>query len=173
MLLLALVFLFEIWIWDRLVAAARWISDRIPWAEFRERARARFNRWPAIVSVLAFGLPFLVVEGGSTVSVVLMALGHVMIGTALYLALKLVLLTLVALIFDLTREKLMSLPWFVFLYEKLLALHHYADLFVAPYRKRALRALRRFRCRARALWRRLVVQWRANQDPAITYLKVD
>lgn len=167
LLLLALVFLFETWIWDRLVAAIRWILDRIPWAELRGRARAQFNRWPAIVSVLAFGLPFLVVEGGSTFSVVLIALGHILLGAVVYVVLKLALLSIVALIFDLTKEKLMSLPWFVFLYEKLLALHDYANRIVAPYRLAARRAVRRFRGRSRSVWRRLVEQGRADRNPTI------
>lgn len=173
MLLLALVFLFETWIWDSLVAAVRWVLDQIPWAEFRRRARAQFNRWPAIVSVLAFGGPFLVVEGGSTYSVVLMALGHVLMGVAIYMFLKLALLTLVALIFDLTKEKLMSLRWFAFLYEKIQALHHYASQIVAPYREGARRVLRKFRRRSRAFWRRLCVQWGAYQNPAVNHLELD
>jgi hypothetical protein len=171
--LLALAFLFESWIWERLVAAARWILDRIPWEEFRERARARFNQWPAIVSVLAFGLPFLLVEAGTTVCVVMMALGHVLMGAAIYVGLKLALLTAVAFVFDLTKEKLMSLPWFVFLYEKILALHRYADRVVAPYRQAALRALREFRSYSRALWRRLVVRRQADRRLTVTYIKVD
>ncbi len=172
MLLLAVVFLFESWIWDRLVAAERWISDRIPWAEFRDRARKKFNQWPAIVSVLVFGLPFLIVEFGSTLSVILIALGRVVVGVALYIFLKLALLTVVAVVFDLTRDKLMTLPWFVFIYEKLLALHHYAVGIVAPYREGAMRALRKFRSRSRALWR-LVVHRREEENPAVVYFKAD
>jgi hypothetical protein len=138
--------------------------DRIPWAEFRGRARAKFNRWPAIMSVLAFGLPFLFVEGGCTFCVVLMALGHVVLGAALYVFLKLVLLTGVALIFDLTGEKLMTLPWFVFIYEKLLALHHYADRIVAPVRQGAKRVLGECRAQASAVWSRLVALGRTARD---------
>jgi hypothetical protein len=173
MFLLAVAFLFESWIWDKLVAVARWIEDRLPWAEFRERARAQFKRWPAIVSVLAFGLPFVFAEVGSTVSIVLIALGHVLMGVALYLLLKLALLTIVAVVFDLTKDKLMTLPWFVFIYEKLLALHHYASGIVAPYRAGALRALRRFRSRSRALWLRAVVQWRGDRNPSTVYINAD
>jgi hypothetical protein len=173
MLFLAVAFLFESWVWDRLVAASKWVSDRIPWAAFRERARARFKKWPAIVSVLVFGLPFLIVEGGSTFSVILIALGHVMVGCALYVFLKLALLTVVAIVFDLTKEKLMTLPWFVFLYEKLLALHQYASRIVAPYREGAMRVVRQVRSRARAVWSRVVVQWRAERTPAVVYVKAD
>jgi hypothetical protein len=172
MLLLALAFLFESWVWDRLVAAVRWVSDRIPWEAFRERARARFNLWPATVSVIVFGLPFVIVEVGSTFSLILIALGRVLVGLALYLFLKLALLTVVAVVFDLTKEKLMTLPWFVFLYEKLLALRQYAFRIVAPYRERALRAMDRLRSQSRAFWLRLV-EGRAESDQAVVYVEAD
>ncbi len=171
--LLALAFLFEVWVWDRLVAAVRWTLDRIPWAEFRERARAQFNRWPAIVSILTFGVPFLVVEGGCTVSVVLVALGHVLMGTLLYILLKIALLTMVALIFDLTREKLMTLPWFVVIYEKLIAFHHYAGEIIAPYREAAMRASRAFLSQARAWRQRLMIQWRGGRSVFISESDAD
>jgi hypothetical protein len=173
MFLFAAAFLFEAWIWDRLVSAVRWILDRIPWAEFRGRARARFNRWPAIVSVVSFGVPFLVVEGGCTVSVVLIALGQVLIGTFLYIFLKICLLTMVAVIFDLTKEKLMTLSWFVLIYDKLAALHHYAHQLIAPYREGAMRLLRKFRGPFRAWQWRFAVRSRAGRASALPEAEVD
>jgi hypothetical protein len=173
LIMLALAFLFEVWVWDHLVAAIRWILDQIPWAEFRRRGRAQFNRWPAIVSVLTFGVPFLIVEGGCTVSVILVALGHILLGTLLYISLKILLLTMVALIFDLTKERLMTLAWFVFIHEKLIAFHHYAGEIVAPYREVALRVLRAFRGRARAWRRRFMIQLRAGRSAAVSEIDAD
>ncbi len=174
LILLALGFLVEVLIWDHLVAAVRWILDRISWAELRERGRAHFNRWPAIVSVLTFGVPFLIVEGGCTVSVVLIALGHVLMGTLLYISLKISLLTMVALIFDLTKEKLMTLPWFVFGYDKLVAFHHYAGDIVAPYREAAMRALRTLASQGRAWIRRFMMPSRTGgQRAAISETDAD
>ena len=42
---------------------------------------------------------------------------------------------LVVPIFDVTREKLLTLPWFAYLYEKLLVFHEFAQRLVAPYRE--------------------------------------
>lgn len=168
LVVLALALLFEVWVWDRLVAAVRWVLDRIPWAEFRKCGRERFNRWPAIISVLAFGVPFLVVEGGCTVSVILVAMGHVLMGALLYISLKISLLTMVALIFDITKERLLTLPWFVFVYDKLIKLHHYASALVAPYREGALRLMLAFLDQAQAWGRRLTVQWLPRRNSVLS-----
>ncbi len=82
-------------------------------------------------------MPLLVAEGGSFVSVVLMATGHVFVGMALYVAMKIFGLFLVPVIFEITREKLLALRWFAYLYEKFEALHAMARRFVAPYREAA------------------------------------
>ena len=81
------------------------------------------NRLPAIVAVLLFGVPVVVMEGGCALAVLLVALGHVVIGTILYGFLKLVGVSLIAVIYDLTSEKLMTLPWFVVAVRQVRAVH--------------------------------------------------
>jgi len=157
MLLFAVAFLLEIWVWDRMVAAVGWIAARVPWDAFKTRARAFINRCPAIVAVLLFGVPVVVSEIGAFFSVVLIALGHVILGATIYIALKVVGVGLIAVIFDLSREKLMTLPWFVVLHDKFERLHAYLQSLVQPYREAALEALRGLRAQAQAAWRR----WRA------------
>jgi len=134
---LALIFLFETWVWDKLVALARYVASLLPWARFRDASRVEINRLPAVVAVLMFGIPLVVSEGGSFVSVVLMATGHVFMGVALYAGMKLLGLMLVPIIFEITREKLLALRWFAYLFEKFEALHEMARRFVAPYRQAA------------------------------------
>jgi hypothetical protein len=131
---LALAFLFETWVWDRLVALARAAALLLPWARFRDGARRVINRLPAVFAVLLFGVPLLVAEFGSFISVVMMVAGHVVMGMALYAIMKLFGLLLVPVIFEITREKLLALRWFAYLYAKFEALHEMARRFVAPYR---------------------------------------
>jgi hypothetical protein len=130
-LFLALVFLFETWVWGSMVAAARVVAAFIPWTRFQTWARGVINGLPAIVAVLLFGVPLFVSEFGAFISVVLMATGHLLIGGTMYIALKIVGVGLIPVIFDVTREKLMTLPWFVFLYEQFERLHAMAKRFVA------------------------------------------
>lgn len=134
---LALIFLFETWVWEKLVALARAVAALLPWERFRDAARRVVDRLPAIFAVLLFGVPLLVSEGGAFVSVVMMATGHVIAGMSLYVGMKIFGLVLVPLIFEITREKLLTLPWFAYVYAKFEALHEMAHRFVAPYRKAA------------------------------------
>ena len=134
---LAIVFLFETWVWRRLVGFAQFVSTLVPWQRFRDAARRSLNRLPAIVSVLLFGVPLFVSEFGAFVSVVLMATGHVVFGMALYVGMKIFGLFLVPVIFELTRERLLALPWFAYLYARFETLHAMASRFVAPYREAA------------------------------------
>ena len=58
-------------------------------------------------------------------------------------------------IFDLTQHKLMTMPWFVRAYDKVVAFHHYADQIVAPYKEAAAALLRQWRMRVAAATRRV------------------
>ena len=51
--------------------------------------------------------------------------------------LKFLAVALIPAIFDLTKHRLMTMPWFVRAYEKVMAFHHYADRIVAPYKEAA------------------------------------
>lgn len=153
-LIFALAFLLEIWVWDRMVAVVGWVAARIPWEAFKQRARTVINRCPAVVAVLLFGVPVVVSEVGAFFSVLLIAFGHVILGGTIYIALKVVGVGLIAVIFDLTREKLMTLPWFVVLHDKFERLHTYLLGLVQPYRAAALEVVRGLRTRALVVWRR-------------------
>ena len=123
----ALVFLFETWIWGSVVAAVGWLARRIPWNAFKAAVRRQVNRLPAIVAVVLFGVPLLFNEFGSLFCIFLLATGHFLTGAVGYILIKVVGLGLLAVIFDLTREKLMMLPWFVLAYEKFRTLHDFAS----------------------------------------------
>ncbi len=153
LLAFALVFLFETWVWDSCVAGLGWIARRVPWQRIRRATKDFINRLPAIVAVLLFGLPVIAMESGSALAVVFVALGHVVLGALLYGLMKLIGVTLIAVIYDLTEEKLMSLPWFAWLHGKFERLHQMARAFVAPYRDAALAQWRGLGARASAMLR--------------------
>jgi hypothetical protein len=149
LILLALAFLFETWIWGSIVALAQFV------AAFKAVATRFINRMPALFSVLLFGVPLVVSEVGSFLSVVSIALGHIVVGALAYCGMKLIGIGLVAVIFDITREKLMTLPWFVVLYEKFVAFHDFAHHLIAPYKDAALAYVSEIREWARSRWLRL------------------
>jgi len=147
---LALIFLFETWVWRKLVVFAGFVASLLPWEQFRDESRRFVGRMPAIFSVLLFGVPLVVSEGGAFVSVVMMATGHVVMGMALYVGMKIFGLLLVPVIFEITREKLLALRWFAYLYEKFEALHALAHRFVEPYKEAAKQWAREIVASARA-----------------------
>jgi hypothetical protein len=156
----ALVFLFETWIWGSVVAAVGALATLIPWDAFKAEVQRQVNRLPALVALVLFGVPLLVNEFGSLFCVILMATGHFLSGAVGYIFIKVVGLGLLAVIFDLTREKLMTLPWFVVAFDKFQTLHDFASRLVAPYRKAALAHLRDLSERARAYWVRMAARAR-------------
>ena len=152
----AIAFLFETWIWGAIVAALSRVARLIHWARVREALTRLVDRAPAWVALLLFGVPFLVSEGGSAFCVALVALGHVEVGAVGYLVSKLVGLSVLAVIFDITRPKLMTLKWFAYLYNWAMVFHRFAEELVAPYRAAVKTHLVELRTRSRAyLTRRL------------------
>ena len=154
LLLLALAFLFETWIWDRVVAAAQGFAALINWAAIRAALRRVIDRLPVGVALLLFGIPFVVAEGGAFFCVLFAAMGHVVAGAIGYTAIKIIGFGLLAPIFDLTKPKLMTLPWFAFVYDKALVFHHFALGLIAPYRAAARKLAGEFFARVRTLWAR-------------------
>jgi hypothetical protein len=102
--------------------------------------------------LLLFGVPFVVAEGGAFLCVLFAAMGHVVAGAVGYTAIKIVGFGLLAPIFDLTKPKLMTLPWFAVVYDKALVFHHFAlGLDCAVPRRRAEAGRRALRPRPRAV----------------------
>lgn len=147
----ALAFLFETWIWDGVV---RPLVALVHWAKLRAALARLVDRLPVWAALLAFGIPFVVAESGAFACVVIAATGHVVAGAVGYVAVKIFGFGLVLPIFDLTREKLLTMPWFAVLYERLVAYHEFALRLVAPYRAAAAAWVKGLRARARAYWAR-------------------
>jgi hypothetical protein len=147
------VFLVVAWLWDGLIAIGRKIAGFIPWARFKQSFAALVERLPAPLVLLIFLVPFLIVEPLLVVATVAIAMGYVVSGAIAWIVLKFLAIALIPAIFDLTKHKLMTMPWFVRAYEKVMAFHHYADQIVAPYKRAAAAALRQWRMRATSVSR--------------------
>jgi hypothetical protein len=155
LLALAMAFLAVAWVWDGLVAVGRALAGFVPWARFKQ-AFAKLVDWlPAPLVLLIFLVPFLIVEPLLVVATIAIAMGYVVVGAIAWIVLKLLAVSLIPAIFDLTKHRLMTMPWFVRAYEKVMAFHHYADMIVAPYKQAAAAVLRQWRRRAGAATRRV------------------
>src|SRR5271169_2107474 len=118
LLALAMVFLAVATIWDGLIAIERLLVRLIPWAPFKRAFAAVVDRLPAPVVLLIFLVPFLIVEPLLVVATVAIAMGYVVSGAIAWIVLKMLAVALIPAIFDLTQHKLMTMPWFVRVYDK-------------------------------------------------------
>jgi hypothetical protein len=153
LLALAMAFLVGAWIWDALAALGARIVGLIPWKIFKATFAAVIDRLPAPLVLLVFLVPFLIVEPLLVVATVAIAMGYVFWGAVAWIVLKALAIGVIPAIFDLTRHRLMTMPWFVRAFDKVMAFHHYADQIVAPYKKAARALVARWRARASSLLR--------------------
>lgn len=150
-LLLAAVFLVEAWLWDRLTEIGRWLRARIPFEAFKAWAAARIERLPAWAALLLFVIPVILVQPIKLASLWLIYRGHVVLGGLGFLGIKIVGFGAIAFLFDLTREKLLSIRWFAWAYAHVIWLRGIAAAFVAPYKLAIGQAASRLKARALAL----------------------
>ncbi len=145
LLALAMAFLAAAWVWDGLIAIARVLVRFIPWTRFKQAFVALVDRLPAPLVLLIFLVPFLIVEPLLFVATVAIAMGYFVLGAIAWIVLKLLAISLIPAIFDLTEHRLMTMPWFARAYHKVMVWHHYADRIVAPYKHAAAALARRWR----------------------------
>ena len=145
----------ESWFWQGCIALGRQIVARIPWAALKAQIAAAIAKLPAPVVLIVFLIPVAIVEPLQTLCVYLIARGHLLPGIVGFVALKFFGLGLIAVIFDLTREKLLSMPWFAWVYAKFVAFNAFAHDLIAPYKEAVMKEMRALRRRARAYWVRL------------------
>jgi hypothetical protein len=150
LLALALAFLAVVWVWDGLIAVARLAVRLIPWSRVKQTFVALVDHLPAPLVLLIFLVPFLTVEPLLFVATVAVAMGYVVLGAIAWIVLKMLAIAVIPAIFDLTEHRLMTMPWFVWAYRKVMAWRHYADRIVAPYKHAAAALLRQWRRRAAA-----------------------
>jgi hypothetical protein len=133
-LLLAAVFLFEAWLWDRLTELGHWLRDHLPFEPFKLWVAQRIERMPPWGALLLFTIPVIAVQPLKLASLYLMTHGHLLLGALGFVSIKKVGFGLVAFLFDLTRDKLMTFRWFVWIYDHVNALRAKASAFIAPYK---------------------------------------
>ncbi|ALK09044.1 hypothetical protein BVIR_1257 [Blastochloris viridis] len=136
--LLALVFLVEAWLWDRLAPLVARLVALIPWLKIKAAVAARIEALPPTATLAVFLLPVAVLLPVKFLGLWLLARGAWLGAVALLVAAKVVGLGLTAFIFDVTRPKLLQLAWFRALYQRVLAWRDWAHAQVDP----IVRALR-------------------------------
>jgi len=115
-ILLALVFLFEAWLWSHLAPAVGWIVDRIAWRELKLRTATAIADLPPYPTLLVFLVPVILLLPLKFLGLWMLAHGSWLGATAVLCLAKVVSVGVTAFIFDITRPKLMQLAWFARFY---------------------------------------------------------
>lgn len=142
---LALGFLVEAWLWDKSAALLHAIVDRIPFVRFKAACARVVERLPPLAVVPIFLLPVIVLLPFKLAALWLLAQGALVMGGLAFLGAKIVSFGLAAFIFDLTRDKLLSMPWFARIYARVIGWRDWAHALVDPYKAEVRRAAHELR----------------------------
>jgi len=123
---LAVLVLFEEWLWDILTVLGQRLSRLL----HLERFDAWLSQASPKLALTAFAIPLAAVAPLNVGAVMLMVHGAMTAGILLEIAAKLLGTLLVARVFRLTRPALMSFAWFARLYEWIMRLVHWAHALV-------------------------------------------
>src|SRR5919202_5057716 len=129
---LALVFLFEAWLWESLRPIVAWAVQRIHW----DAVKARVARWvdplPPSATLLVFLLPVVLLLPLKFFRLWMLAHGLWLGAMATLLFAKVLSMGVMAFIFEATRPKLLQLAWFSRLYAHVIAWLDKAHALVDP-----------------------------------------
>ena len=140
-LAIAFVFLFEAWVWDGCVLLGRRLLSLLPWERIKAAIAGAVKPLPPPAALLIFLIPLAIIEPFKIVSLWLIASGHWVLGILGFVAAKFVGFGIIAFLFDLTRDKLLSMKWMASLYDVMIRCRDWAHELVEPYRQQIRRQL--------------------------------
>jgi hypothetical protein len=141
---LALIFLFEAWLWDRLQPIVYAIVNVVPWGRVKIWLRRAIERLPPWAALGVFIVPLLVFLPVKFLEFWFIAHRNWLGATVTLILAKVVGLGLTAFVFDVTREKLLQMAWFNRLYEWFMWARAWAHELVDPIKERIKRVFRIF-----------------------------
>jgi hypothetical protein len=136
LILLALVFLLEAWLWEHLAPIVAWIVGRVPWARFKAWLATFIEHLSPYPTRLVFLIPIALLLPLKFLGLWMLAHGFWLGALAVLAFAKMMSLGVTAFIFDLTRPKLLQLGWFRWFYEHMLVWLAWAHDLVAPIKRR-------------------------------------
>lgn len=138
-ILLALVFLFEAWLWEKLQPVVGVVVRLIAWRALRAKLAAAIDRLPPYATLPIFLIPVVLLFPIKLLGLWMLAHGSWLGAVATLAIAKVVSTGVTAFIFDVTRPKLLQLGWFRWLYEHVLVWLVWAHGLIDPI-KQAIKA---------------------------------
>lgn len=130
--IVALIFLIEAWLWEHLYPVVARLVAWLPWDNVKAWVAKRIQHLPASICVFVFIIPVIAILPIKILGVWLMSEHHIFSGVLVFLTAKLVGLGVAAFLFETCKEKLLSLRWFLWVYNTVLKIKKWATAQVAP-----------------------------------------
>ena len=134
-LFLALLFIFETWLWDVTGAMIASIVALLPLQRWREHIAARIEHLSPYMTLSVFIIPAIVLFPLKILAVWLMAQGSVMWGISVVMLAKCLGFGVSSFLFHVCKPKLMQLAWLRRVYDVILMLREKAYRLIAPYKR--------------------------------------
>jgi hypothetical protein len=136
LILLALIFLFEAWLWKRLAPVVAWLVAHILLREIRAGLAASIERLPPSGTLVVFAVPVLLLVPMKFLGLWMLARGYWLGALGVLALAKVVSAGVTAFIFELTRDKLVLIPWFRWLHDHILVWLAWAHGVIDPVKRR-------------------------------------
>lgn len=146
--LLALLFLLEAWLWDRVEPIIARIVALIPLPRLKAWLADRIEHFSPALTLIVFAVPVVILFPLNFVAAWLLAHKYFVGGTTLIVFQKILGVGIVAFVFDVTRDKLLQMSWFRRLHDFVLDLRVRALAIVAPLKVQIQQWTKRLRRRA-------------------------
>jgi hypothetical protein len=162
LVLLALIFLIEAWLWDHLEPVVARIVALIPLRAFKAWLAACVDRLSPALTLVVFVIPLVLLFPLKIVEVWLLAHHYWIAAIALIVASKFIGVGVLAFIFDVTRSKLLQMVWFRNFYELILDIRRRASELVAPVTARIKSMMAMLRSGGSSRWLRKIRRMRSR-----------
>src|SRR5579883_273723 len=132
----AALFLGFNWLWNTLDALIWRLISFIPVKTIKGSLINLMNYLPPYAALLLFIFPYLFILPIKLFALWLISEDHWFLGMGTFLMIKLVGLGLIAFLFDIGREKFLSIGWFKWMYEHIIDFRDWCHTIIDPYKKR-------------------------------------
>ena len=140
--LLAVIFLIEAWLWDRLEPIVAWFVALIPLRAFKQWLAERVDTLSPAMTLIVFFVPVIPLFPLKMAGLWLLTHEYWVSAVLTIIFAKFLGVGVAAFVFDVTRPKLLEMDWFEKLYEFVMALRARAHALVDPIKARIRDALR-------------------------------
>jgi hypothetical protein len=139
--LLALIFLIEAWLWDRLEPIVARVVAWIPFRAFKAWLADQVDTLSPAMTLIVFIVPVIPLFPLKLFGLWLLANEYWLSAVAILVFAKFLGLGVAAFIFDVTRPKLLQMAWFQKLYDWVMAVRAKAHAIVDPVKLRIKQAI--------------------------------